>query len=268
VVVDYTLRPVIEEDWEEFHEMEKNCFEEGDRIKEDEFFHLVKAGNFFALEIAGSIVGELRVSRFGSDEAHIGRVGVARSHQRQGYGKVLMDYAIDWFKKERDIKTVHLYTQDYNVASQSLYRRYGFDVTGTTWSYVVPFSGLEPKGNFKCQEIKQEEIELVSEMFPSLPAAQISKLLENPRQLVLTLKNNEGVIVGAARFAPSFPGCFPFEITSVDCFDDFISGIKELTPSEFDQMRSTFTDNEELAELCGERGYHLHHRLYRMSLNL
>ncbi|MFW9814271.1 MAG: GNAT family N-acetyltransferase [Candidatus Thorarchaeota archaeon] len=268
MVGEYSLRPMRAEDWDRFHEMDKSAFEEGDLMREDHFQNLLNTDGFIALETGDLLVGYIRVSRYGSEEGHLGRIGVASSHQKQGWGKVLMEHAIEWFKKEGDVKTVHLYTQDYNVPAQSLYRLYGFEVSGTTWSYVVPFAGLEPKGGYVCQVIDEDDIEVVSEMFPSLPSAQIRKYLESEENQVLTLKDDRGNILGAARFTPSFPGCFPFEITSINCFDDFISGIKEFTPSEFDHVRSTFTDNEELAEFCGERGYHLHHRLYKMSLHL
>lgn len=268
VVGDYTLRPMREEDWSRFHEMEKTAFEEEDLMREEHFHNLLDTDGFIALETGDLLIGYIRVSRFGSEEGHLGRIGVAGSHQRQGWGMLLMEHAIDWFKNQGGVKTVHLYTQDYNTSAQSLYRRYGFGVTGKTWNYVVPFAGLEPKGGFLCHTIEEDDIESVAEMFPSLPSAQIRKFMENDEHHVITLKDENGTIVGAARFTPSYPGCFPFEITSVEGFDDFIAGIQDMTPPEFDDMRCIFTDNEELAKVCDERGYHLHHRLHKMSLHL
>ncbi|NHI87983.1 MAG: GNAT family N-acetyltransferase [Candidatus Thorarchaeota archaeon] len=268
MVSDYSLRPLREEDWDRFHEMEKTAFEEGDLMTKDNFDNSFSTDGFIALEINELLVGYIRVSQYGSEEGHLGRIGVAGSHQGQGWGKVLMEHAIDWFKNKENIKAVHLYTQDYNKTAQSLYMKYGFMVSGTTWSYFIPFEGLEPKGRYTCQIIDENDIDVAAEMFPSLPSAQIRKFIESEVNQVLTLKNETKKIVGAARFTPSYPGVFPFEITDVDCFDDFIIGIQKLSLPEFDYVRSTFTDNEELAKLCGERGYHLHHRLYKMTLRL
>jgi len=268
VVGDYTLRPMKAEDWGRFREMEKTAFEEKDLMREDHFHNMLDTDGFIALETGDLLIGYFRVFRFGSEEGHLGRIAVAGSHLRQGWGKILMEQVIDWFKNQEGIKTVHLYTQDYNVASQSLYRLYGFEVSGKTWSYVIPFAGIEPKGGFVCQTVEDDDIDVVAEMFPSLPSAQIRKFLEDDRQDVITLKDGNRNIVGAARFTPSFPGCFPFEITAIEGFDDFIAGIQEMTPPEFDRMRCTFTDNDELAKVCEERGYELHHRLYKMSCDL
>lgn len=265
----YIIRPMTNNDWDVIHEMEQEIFDE-DLLRKDHFINKVKRGNFFALEFDGQIVGELRVTRFGSDEGYLERIGVARSHQRKGIGTILVNHAIDWFKKEDGISTVHLFTQDHNIPAQSLYDKFGFKVTGITWHYFVPFASLKPIGKYSCQEILSDEINFVGNQFPSLPAAQIRRFLDDTetKYHVLTLKDRKGKIVGAARFTPSFPGSFPFEISHIDCFDDFMKGVEKLSIPEFDHVRTVFTDNSELADLCEYRGYCLHHRLYKMSLNL
>ncbi|MFW9839143.1 MAG: GNAT family N-acetyltransferase [Candidatus Thorarchaeota archaeon] len=264
---EYNLRPMTEEDWDQLREMEKEIFEE-DPFTEDQFYHRIERGNFFALEMEGKIIGELALERFGADGANLGRVGIAKSHQGQGLGSYLMECTMDWLRSEKDITKVHLYTQDYNKVAQSLYKKFGFEVSGTTWHYIVPFASLQPVRKYTCQEITEDEIETVAEAFPTLPAIVIKQYIESDLYHVLTLKDKEGQIVGACRFTPSFPGCFPFEITNTDNFDDFIAWIEEHSLPEFDYVRTIFTDNEELAELCGNHSYPLHHRLYKMTLNL
>ena len=85
---------------------------------------------------------------------------------------------------------------------------------------------------------------------------------------MLTLKDKNSRIVGACRFDPQFPGCFPFEIAETESFDDFINGLRSHSLPTFDYIRITFTDQPKLAELCEERGYKLHHRLYQMMADL
>jgi len=265
----YNIRPMRFEDWDVYHEMIKEILPD-DNLRKDQFLNSVKSGSFFVLESDNKMVGQLKVSRFGSHEAHLGSIGVAKSHQRKGWGRILMKYSIDWFKEQDGISTVHLYTQDYNIAAQSMYKKFGFKVTGTTWHYFIPFTSLKPTGNYICQEILEEEINFIGERFPTLPAAQIRRFLDDrdTKYYVLTLKNKDGMIVGAARFTPSFPGSFPFEIIGIDGFDDFMKGMGKLSLPEFNYVRTVFTDNKKLAKLCDERNYHLHHRLYKMSLNL
>jgi hypothetical protein len=43
----------------------------------------------------------------------------------------------------------------------------------------------------------------------------------------------------------------------MDCFDDFVIGIKSYSHSEFDFVRVVFAGNDELAELRKTRGYGL-----------
>lgn len=262
-----TIRAMQNEDWEEFHKMDAEIFTE-DGIEEKFFKRRVDHDGFFALTQDGQIIGNLIVNRFGKDEAHLGRVGVSQAEQGKGYGSLLMQRAIEWFQNEGGIREVHLYTQDFNESAQNLYTKFGFKRTGTTWHYFVPYDTLKPIGKYTCYEIQDDEIESVGSRFPSMPPDAIRRFLTFDDQHVLTLKDENDNVVGVCRFTESFPGCFPFEITEVECFDDFLNGIKKFSLSEFDYCRVTYTDLPELAELCEKRGYRLHLRLHKMSLHL
>ncbi|MHA2353435.1 MAG: GNAT family N-acetyltransferase [Candidatus Thorarchaeota archaeon] len=261
------FRPMKAEDWNEFHKMDAEILPD-DQIREEFFRKRVDHEGFFALIDEGQIVGYLIVARYGEDEAHLGRIGVVKAHQRKGFGSMLMQHAIDWFREQGGIRAAHLYTQDFNKSAQSLYKKFGFKRAGTTWSYFVPYDSVEPIDKYTCQEIQEKEIDSVGSMFPSLPAEQIRKFMTSDEFRVLTLKDDSGKIKGACRFTPSFPGCLPFEITDVECFDDFVLGMKEFSLPEYDYCRVTFTDLPELANLCEKREYRLHHRLHKMTLML
>ncbi len=261
------IRPMKAEDWEQIHEMDLEIFPD-DPIEEDWFRKRVEREGCFVLDQDDQIIGNLIVSRFGVDAAHLGRIGIAKSKQGKGYGSMLMAYAIEWFQKKGEIREVHLYTQDFNETAQNLYKKYGFRRVGTTWHYFVPYDSTEPRNKYTCQEIQESEIELVGQKFTSLPTEQIRRFLTYEEFRVLTLKDNEGNIEGACRFTPSFPGCFPFEVTSVECFDDFMVGLLDFKLPEHDYCRVTFTDIPELVELCEKRNYRLHHRLHKMALTI
>ncbi|MHA3964622.1 MAG: GNAT family N-acetyltransferase [Candidatus Thorarchaeota archaeon SMTZ1-45] len=261
------IRPLKAEDWDEFQVMDKDLFPD-DAVEEEWFKKRIERDGAFALIQDGRIIGNLIMSRFGEDEAHLGRIGVSKFHQGKGYGSMLMEYAIDWFREEGGIRKVHLYTQDFNKSAQNLYKKYGFKRAGTTWHYFVPYDSLEPKNTYTCQKIQEDEIDSVGSMFPSLPGGQIRRFLTYDEHLVLILKDLNGYNVGVCRFTPAFPGCMPFEITNIECFDDFIEGLKEFKLPEHDYCRVTFTDIPELAELCEARDYRLHHRLHKMTLTL
>ncbi|MGY5876208.1 MAG: GNAT family N-acetyltransferase [Candidatus Thorarchaeota archaeon] len=262
------IRTMILEDWSTYKEIDKDIFP--DDVQDEEFFtkQLEREG-FFALELNGELVGMLKLALYGEDEAHLARIGVASEHQGKGFGSILMEHAIEWYRDHGGVNRVHLYTQDFNTTAQGLYAKFGFNVSGTTWHYFVPFDSLKPNGKFSCQKILDEEIDPVGEQYDdTLPAAQIRRILANDENHVMTLKDSEGNVVGASRFTPGFPGCFPFVLDKIESFDDFLAGLQPFSLPEYDYVRVTFTDYPDLAQVCEEREYKLHHRLIKMTLNL
>jgi predicted GNAT family acetyltransferase len=213
------------------------------------------------------MIGYLMVQRYGKDEGYVGRIGVREEHRGKGFGRMLMDHGIEWFRNQGDIKAVHLQA-DLNEAALGLYKNTGFKQVGTTWHYFVPFDSLQPMGKYTCHDIKDEEIELVGRKFPNFPAEQIRKFLKSEKFLLLVLKDKDGNIHGVCRFTPAFPGCFPFEITDAECFDDYVFGLKKYSLPEFNYARITFTNIPELAETCEKRKYRMHHKLHKMTLVL
>jgi RimJ/RimL family protein N-acetyltransferase len=264
----YIVRPVKKEDWDTYHQFDEDIFPE-DAMRRKNFDSRIGLGGFFVVESSdGRIIGQLSVGKFGENDAHLGRIGVAKSVQNKGLGTKLMEAALDWFKKE-NIHQAILYTQDYNTVAQHLYKKFGFSISGTTWHYFVPFSTINPTGLYRCERIQDDEIDLVGNQYnESFPASHIRRLIESEADFVLVLKDENGQLQGACCFGPKFPGCFPFEIEDPKSLDDFVFGIQKLSLNEYNYVRLTFTDNPELAVLCDSRGYKLHHRLYKMTLNL
>lgn len=261
---DSQIRPMREEDWREFKKIDEEIFPD-DSVDQESFQKYVADRAFFALEVEGRLVGMLIVARFGEDAGHLGRIGVSTSMQNRGLGAKLMEFAMNWFRKEKVSQAI-LYTQDYNKHAQHLYKKFGFERVGTTWHYFVPFKSLSPRGECTCHHIREDEIELVGQKYPEhLPAAQIRRFLESEDYHVLVLKDSSGEITGACRFTPGFPGCFPFQIDDLECLDDFLASLIPHSLPDFDYVRLTFTDNEILSAICDERRYKRHHRLYRMK---
>jgi RimJ/RimL family protein N-acetyltransferase len=253
-------------DWQAFEPLDSEIFPD-DKISREDFIRFTNEDGSFIIESeSGMLVGYLILRRFGDNAGHLGRIGVARSMHGKGFGTILMEFALNWFGEQGGIQRIIVYTQKDNIVAQSLYRKFGFEVVATTWHYFVPFDTLNPSGRYRCQLIQPSEIKIVGKKYNvSLPAAQIQRFIDRGR-LVFTLKSSDEKIVGACRFTPSFPGCFPFEIDFIESFDDFISGIRPHSLPKFDFIRVTFTDNEELATLCNGRSYKLHHILYKMQL--
>lgn len=262
---DYTIRPMNSEDWGAYRQIDEGIFP-NNLTSEESFNKLLEKEGFYALEVDDDMAGVLIVNRFGDHEGHLQRIGVAKDYQGNGYGKALMEHALEWFR-DRDCESVHLYTQDFNNVAQSLYTQFGFEIAGTSWHYFVPFDSINPKGKCTCRDISEEEIEEVGQRYETeLPAAQIMRYLYAGRYHILVLKGHSGELKGACRFSPNFPGCFPFLIEDVSCFDDFVAGVEPFGLPKFNYVRVTFTDYPRLADLCENRDYELHQRLYKMRL--
>ena len=256
------------EDWSSLNKLDIEIFPE-DPLYEKEFQRMVNSQRMFALESETTqVIGYLYVAPFGDDTGILGRIGVTKTQQKKGLGSQLMQYAINWFQEQKGIRKVILNTQDFNIAAQRLYTKFGFQTVGTTWHYFVPFNTIQSQGRYTCQEITPEEIDTISTRYPeTMPASQIRRWLENDL-FVFTLKTTTEKIIGACRFTPDFSGAYPFNLEVVEAFDDFIEGIRAFGLPSFDYVRVTFTDNLELAKFMEHRKYKLHHRLLKMELNL
>ncbi len=264
---EHTIRQMELGDWDAFSQLDKEIFPD-DMMREEWFRLALEREAVFALDINGVLAGLLILSQFGSRDGILRRIGVAGVHQGEGYGKLLMRYAIEWFH-DKDFERAHLYTQDFNLTAQNLYKQFGFRVSGMSWQYFVPFKSLNPSGKYTCQEISESEIRDVGEKYgETLPEEQLRRFLSSDQSYVMSLKNHSGELKGVCRFIPELPGCYPFLIERTACFDDFLSGIRHLGRPEFDYVRVTFSDFPRLANLCRERGYKLHHRLFKMTLEL
>ncbi|MFW9910797.1 MAG: GNAT family N-acetyltransferase [Candidatus Thorarchaeota archaeon] len=261
------IKQLSRDDWEAFRALDQIIFS-GDEMDEESFLKRAEQDGSYVLYIDDRLAGHLIVSRFGSNEAHLGRIGVAPEYQGKGYGNLLMEHALHWLNAQVDITAVHLYTQQDNHTAQSLYKKFGFVITGTTWHHFVPYDSLRPHARYSCQEIEEHEIGFVGEKYPNLPVEQIRQFIDDERSYVMTLKDESGDITGACRFSPSFPGCFPFILDIPQALDDFLVGLKPVSLPKFDYVRITYTDMPEVAKICEERGYKLHHKLFKFTLFL
>ncbi len=265
----YKIRAIREDEWEDLHNLDSEIFLKDDQLDERYFYQRVNRPGFFVLiSKTGLFLGYLVLGYYGADIGNLNRIGVRKSHQRKGFGTILMKFAFDWFRKQKDIKRVQLYTQVDNFQAQGLYTKFGFNIVGHAWHFLVPFRSLHPSGKYTLSLIQQKEIEHVAGLFPnSLPSLLIKQYLET-KQLVFTLKDQNGYVVGATRFSPTFPGCSPFELQQLESFDDFVIAFQKKCEPKSEKLHVTFIGNDKLAKLCEKRQYHLHHKLCIMHSRL
>ncbi|MFW9814270.1 MAG: GNAT family N-acetyltransferase [Candidatus Thorarchaeota archaeon] len=258
-----TIRPMTVGNFDAFNRL--HSFEE--TITNEGFKQRVEKGGFFGLFLLDVLLGYMNLNLFSEDEGHFQSIFIGEEHRGKGYSNILMKYAIKWYL-EQGAKRVHLYTEVDNEIAQGLYRKHGYEIDSRAWHFIVPFSTLKPKIRYTCHEVMEDEIDLVGKLSHRLPAGEIRRWMGSDSRRVLALKDDQGDVKGACLFAPSFPGCRPFVISHPDCFDDFIIGIKKRSLPEFDYVRIVFSGNDNLAEICKERGYELFDEMFYFTMEL
>ncbi len=69
-----------------------------------------------------------------ADDVHINNVAVDPARRRRGVGARLIRFAVDWARRQR-ARRLTLEVRASNQGAQELYRRFGFQVTGTRRNY-------------------------------------------------------------------------------------------------------------------------------------
>ena len=257
------------DDWDIFQQLDTEIFDPHDHFNEEFFDKRVTLPGFFVMEKKpGNLIGYLILGKFSDEIAHLGRIGVKKTLQSQGFGSQLMEYAIEWFRQQDGVSEIQLFTQVDNHHAQGLYKKFGFKVIGQTWHFFIPFDTLHPTEQYTLHQLQSDEHQAVAKLFPQgLPIGAIQRYIEREHYLY-TLKDSSNNIIGATRFTPSFPGCFPFELLELSAFDDYVLAFKPRCDPPSEVLRITFHENESLVALCETRGYQLHHTLFRMQLIL
>jgi len=88
-------------------------------------------------DIIGFIITSLRV-----DECHILNVCITHQYQHQGYGRKLLEYALDGVKRQ-GATIAYLEVRRSNLRAISLYRKMGFKLIGERKEYYPTVAGHE-----------------------------------------------------------------------------------------------------------------------------
>lgn len=109
----------------------------------DETFKICfKSGYFgWVLELDDKIIGFIIIS-LTREECHILNVAVALSHQRQGWGRMMLEHALKHARRF-GIGIAYLEVRKSNTRAISLYRKMNFQVVGERKGYYPTVSGNE-----------------------------------------------------------------------------------------------------------------------------
>ena len=138
---DFLIEPMTAHDLLEVVEIEESCqlslwgwdsyYAE---LLRPEAIMLVARRAFGADQQTGHQLYGFLSGRVSASELHINNIGVHENARRRGVGRALMEAAISAGKKQGSLTAI-LEVRAGNVAAQSLYRRYGFEVVGRRRQY-------------------------------------------------------------------------------------------------------------------------------------
>jgi GNAT superfamily N-acetyltransferase len=166
-------------------------------------------GSLF-LELDGRAVGygfAQALSRTG----YVRHVIVDPDYRGRGLGRSTMLALADWLRK-RGCERWELNVRSDNGPALSLYRSLGMEHAFLTWAIQLPRERVEalPRSAtpIRIAPIAPERDEAIEKRFELAPGLLASLRQRAGQRLLLAGSDDEPV--GAARFDPNYPGCFPF----------------------------------------------------------
>lgn len=132
----FILEPATVNDIEGIMEVERTCFQAAWTY--EQYAQGMTQTDRHCSVVArweGRVVGYAAMDR-GGLEAHIATLGVLPNFRRQGIGRALLRYLLQW-ARQHGVETVSLEVRQSNVAAQQLYRQHGFVPVGQRCRYYT-----------------------------------------------------------------------------------------------------------------------------------
>lgn len=267
-----SIKPITENDWNQFQVLELDTFP-NDPLSKEDFLRLLSLDGFFGLFNNENILIGYLYCRIYNEYAHLHRIGVLSTERGKKYGSMLFEKAIAYFE-DHSSPIFSLYVESHNSTAISLYKKYGLRIIFESWHFILHLNQhnsfqTSPYKDVEARDLSIDDLRIVQNIFSSSNVKELQGMLEdiknksnNNKFLALYDKSNLKAI---ARMNPKFSGCRPFFISDLTFFDTFINELLKFKEPDRTYIRITFDDNDELAKLCKERKYEIHHHLYKMT---
>jgi len=134
------IEPLTQSDLAQVVEIETESFPEP--WGEDKFLQELKLkfSYFFTAKSGAEIAGYIGLWH-AADEGNIINIAVKKSWRRQGLGKQLIDFILE-FSRAKGIKDVYLEVRSKNLSAQGLYKKCGFEACYERQGYYVDDSAI------------------------------------------------------------------------------------------------------------------------------
>ena len=134
-----------------FREMSESDLARVLDVERNAYAHPWTEGNFkdclsgsyenWLLESEGNIIGHGIIS-VAVGEAHLLNICVAKSYQRQGLGRIILNYLLDLSRK-LEASVMFLEVRESNLSALALYRNEGYEQIGLRKNYYPAITGRE-----------------------------------------------------------------------------------------------------------------------------
>lgn len=254
--------------FDEFHKLDKQCFPD-EPMSSESFNRCVKSG-FWTVFCERQLIGYSHIN-LTRDLAWIARIAVVINYRNRGIGNMLMETMLKYCRKVNRT-TIILYVQQDNSAAVHLYEKHGFRISEESFQYIIPIHDFieERKSDLGIRFDVLPISEVSEALRPEFPL-QWSNLSEShnpPKMYVLVFRVADNQQVGYCRLVPTFPGCFPFELSSPKRYLSIaLIRLKPFLSKQYEILKLTFA-NPKIARVCDSLGFKLNYRLYKMSATI
>ena len=116
------------------HELSDKAFEE--KIL---YLQGIDHGTYIVAEDEGQIVGHALLEPLKlAVTSHVVdlTIVVHSGHQGKGYGRLMMNYLIDWAREQSKVEKIELHVRSSNQRAIDLYQKLGFEEQGRKWKKI------------------------------------------------------------------------------------------------------------------------------------
>lgn len=258
--------------YKDFHKINTICFPDELSPNEEDFEKLISK-HFWAVIDKDKLLG-FSYLIFKDNLSWISRIALLPDYRNMGIGSQLMNYMINYSKKNSKEKII-LFVLQNNASAKHLYEKCGFLTEETTYQFVIPINEIlskykDTKTNPIIAKaiIAKQIVEIENSELPEFPSEwkNIKENHDPPENFVLIFKNDKGKTVGYCRLNPEFPGCFPFYIENpMENLIESLISLEKYLNHDKKELKLTFPSIE-IEKACVKNNFKLNYKLYKMKL--
>lgn len=206
-------------------------------------------------EQAGEVIGYIYYDTF-ADEWHVRHIVVVPRYHGQRIGQRLMERVAE-LMREHGISRWALNVKPENTSAIRLYERMGMRPQWTSqalrfdWALTERLPAGARLSAFAIEPARDADVEAATQLSPG----QLARLRRVRDNVLIAIEDaTSGAIVGAAVFAPKFPGAYPFRAASPAVARALLEALQPFACAEPPYMQAVIEGQPELAAALRDAG--------------